>query len=45
MVVMRDGRLVSDRPVERRLDATEELARNRREMAAADLADRPPEEG
>ena len=45
MVVMRDGRLVGDKPVEHRLSATEELARTRREMAAANLADRPAENG
>jgi len=45
MVVMRDGRLVADRPVEHRLSAVEELARNERELAAADLADRPAEGG
>jgi putative ABC transport system ATP-binding protein len=36
-VIMRDGRVVSDKPVEQRLSATEELAKLDREHQAVDL--------
>jgi hypothetical protein len=39
MVVMRDGKVVSDAPVANRLQAESELARLQREQAAAQLAD------
>jgi putative ABC transport system ATP-binding protein len=38
MVVMRDGKVVTDRPVEQRLNAKEELARLTQEQAAVKLA-------
>lgn len=39
-VVMRDGRIVSDKPVENRLIATEEIAKLNAAESAANLADR-----
>jgi putative ABC transport system ATP-binding protein len=38
MVVMRDGRVVTDKPVERRLNAETELQRLRQEQQAVKLA-------
>ena len=38
ITVMRDGRVVTDRPVEQRLNAKQELARLTQEQAAVKLA-------